>query len=103
MKFEIRGSAWDVITMVLAAVSLVLVIINAGLVVRNQALQVDVTQRQQVINQGLQFARIRQTLAQFLGNLAITKNDRDLTDLLTRHGIAVSANPDAGTPQGNQP
>ena len=84
--------------MALAAVSLVLVIVNAGLVVRNQTLQLEVNQRQEVINQGLEFARIRQTLAQFLGNLAIAKGDHDLTDLLTRHGIAVTANPAATAP-----
>jgi hypothetical protein len=90
MKLEIKGSIWDVATMVLAVLSLVLVIVNAALVVRNQAIQVDVTQRQQIINQGLQFARIRQTLAQVLGNLAINKQDRDLNDLLSKHGISVT-------------
>lgn len=97
MESQIRESTWNAVSMVLAALSLILVIINAGLVVRNESLQVDVTQRQQVINQGLQFARIRQTLAQLLGNLAIAKNDRDLADLLTRHGIAVSP---TSAPQG---
>jgi hypothetical protein len=102
MKFEVRGSAWEVTALALAGLSLLLVIVNAGLVIRNQSIQIDVTQRQQTINQGLEFARIRQTLAQFLGNLAVTKNDRDLTDLLTRHGIAVTptAAQPAATTQG---
>lgn len=99
MESEITGSTWNAVSTVLAALSLILVIINAGLVVRNESLQVDVTQRQQLINQGLEFARIRQTLAQLLGSLAISKNDRDLTELLSRHGIAASANP-APAPQG---
>lgn len=93
MESEIRGSTWNAVSTVLAALSLILVIINAGLVVRNESLQVNVTQRQQLINQGLEFARIRQTLAQLLGSLAVSKNDRDLTELLSRHGIAVSTNP----------
>lgn len=101
MKFEIKYPSWEVATMALAALSLLLVVVNAILVIRNQSIQFDVNQRQQTINQGLQFARIRQTLVQFLGNLAVSKNDRDLTDLLTRHGITVTAPSTAPTaPQG---
>lgn len=99
MKLEIKGSAWDIGTMALAALSLLLVVINAGLVVRNQSLQAEVTDRQQVINQGLQFARIRQTLAQFLGNLAVSKQDHDLSDLLSRHGISLTAGQPPVAPQ----
>jgi hypothetical protein len=94
MQFEIKGSVWDVTAMTLAGLSLVLVIVNAGLVVRNQSIQVDVSQRQQVINQGLQFARIRQVLAQYIANVATQKKDAELNDVLTRHGIAL-ANPPA--------
>lgn len=75
--------------MTLAGISLVLVVANAVLLVRNEAIQLDVTKRQHVINQGLEFARIRQNLVRLLGNLAVTKNDRALRDLLTRHGITV--------------
>jgi uncharacterized protein YpmS len=101
MKLEIKGSAWDIVTMTLAALSLLLVIVNAVLVVRNQSLQVEMNDRQQVINQGLQLARLRQVLAQTLGNLAITKQDHDLSDLLSRHGISVTGQaPAAAAPQG---
>lgn len=93
MKFEIKGSAWDVVTMTLAAVSLLLVVVNAVLVVRNQSIQVEVNDRQQVINQGLQLARLRQVLAQSLGNLALAKQDREISDMLARHGISVTAGP----------
>lgn len=93
MKFEIKGSAWDIVTMTLAAVSLVLVVVNAVLVVRNQSIQVDVNDRQQIINQGLQLARLRQVLAQSIGNLAIAKQDRELSDMLARHGISVTGGP----------
>jgi hypothetical protein len=89
--------------MVLAAVSLVLVIVNAALVMRNQSIQVEATGRQQVINQGLQFARIRQALAQSLANVAVTKNDREIAELLTRHGVTVNqqaAPAAAAAPQG---
>ena len=95
MSSETKGSPWAVATVAMACLSLVLVIVNAGLVIRNQSIQANVGQRQQVINQGLEFARIRQALAQVLGNIALSKNDHDLSDLLAQHGIAVSAAPAA--------
>ena len=90
MQFEIKGSVWEVVTMTLAGVSLVLVIVNAGLVLRNQSIQVEVSQRQQIINQGLQFARLRQVIAQYVANVATAKKDAELTELLTRHGINLA-------------
>lgn len=95
MKFEIKAPIWETATMTMAALSLLLVVVNAVFVLRNQSIQFEVTQRQQVINQGLQFARIRQTLVQYLGNLAVSKNDHDLSNLLTRHGISVTPPPAA--------
>jgi uncharacterized protein YpmS len=95
MQFEIRGSLWEVITMTLAGLSLVLVIVNAGLVIRNQSIQVEVSQRQQAINQGLQFARIRQVLAQYIANVATQKKDSELSEVLTRHGITLANAPAA--------
>lgn len=101
MKFELKGSAWEVATITVAALSLLLVIVNAALVVRNQSLQVEVNDRQQAINQGQQYARLRQTIAQLLANLAISKQDHDLSDLLSKHGISVNAPPAAtASPQG---
>jgi hypothetical protein len=93
------------VTMIAAALSLILVIVNAGLVLRNQSIQVEINQRQQVINQGLQFARIRQVLAQYIANVATAKKDSELTDVLTRHGITLAAPPAPApaapaTPQG---
>lgn len=85
--------------MTMAALSLLLVVVNAGLVVRNQSIQVQATQRQQVINQGLQFSRIRQVLAQLLANVSVSKNDHDIAALLTRNGITVTV-PPAAVPQG---
>jgi hypothetical protein len=93
MQLEIKGSAWEVGTMVLAGLSLVLVIVNAGLVLRNQSIQLDVSQRQQAINQGLQFARIRQVLAQYVANVATQKKDSELSDLLAHHGITLGTAP----------
>jgi len=101
MQLEIKGSMWEVATMTLAGISLVLVIVNGGLVLRNQSIQVEVSQRQQAINQGLQFARIRQVLAQYIANVATQKKDAELSEVLTRHGISLAAAPAApAAPQG---
>jgi uncharacterized protein YpmS len=97
VKFEIKGSSWEIATMTLAALSLVLVLVNGAMVFRNQSLQVEITQRQQVVNQGLQFGRIRQALAQVLANLSVQKSDREIGDLLTRHNISVTV-PSAAAP-----
>lgn len=97
MKFEIKGSPWEIATLALAGLSLLLVIVNAALVIRNQVIQADLTARQQTINQGLDYARLRQTIAQMLGNLAIAKQDRDLTDVLARHGFSVTPGQSPGS------
>ena len=88
-----KGSAWEWTSLTLAGLGLVLVIANSVLFVRNQAIQFEVNQRQQVINQGLQFARIRQVLAQLLAQAQYARNDRELSDLLVRHSITVSTTP----------
>ena len=95
MESGTRNSLWDVVATVLAGLSLVLVIVNGGLVIRNQSIQVEVSQRQQAINQGLQFARIRQVLAQYIANVATAKKDNELSEVLTRHGITVTIPPPA--------
>lgn len=100
MKIETKASASELATMTLAALSLLLVIVNAALVVRNQSIQVQATERQQVINQGLQFSRIRQVLAQLLANVSVSKNDHDIAELLTRNGISVTVPPSPAAPQG---
>ena|SRR6185437_4265876 len=87
MQVESKGSVWEIVAMALATLSLVLVIVNAGLVLRNQSLQLEVGERQQIINQGTQFARLRQLLAQSVANIAAAKKDAQLNELLTRHGI----------------
>ncbi|HWE73882.1 MAG TPA: hypothetical protein VG328_12030 [Stellaceae bacterium] len=102
MQFEVKGSIWNMITMIAAVLSLILVIVNAGLALRNQSLQVDVNQRQQVINQGLQFGRIRQVLAQYIANVATSKKDNELTAVLTHHGITLAAPPAAPAPAAPQ-
>ncbi len=90
----------------LACVSIVLVLVNAALVLRNQRAQSDINQRQQVINQAAQLGRIGQLLVQTIGRIAVTSRDDALSAALERHGIRIEQNPapDAGSaPAGSKP
>jgi len=91
MDAEGKGSFWPVGTTILAGLSLVLVIANVALVLRNQSIQAVVGERQQTINQGLEYARIRQVLAQNVANVATAKKDAELSEVLARHGITLAS------------
>jgi hypothetical protein len=90
MEQERHESIGGIVLITLAGLSLLLVIVNSILVLRNQSFQGEVTQRQQNIDQGQQVARLRQALLQVLANVAVAKNDHDISDLLAKHGISVA-------------
>jgi uncharacterized protein YpmS len=94
-----NSGIWQWAVMGLSALSLLLVVVNGALVIRNQSAQLQVNQRQQAINQGQQYARIRQIIAQVVAGIAVQKSDPDLTTLLARHGITINsqAAPSAAT------
>jgi acylphosphatase len=77
----------------LAIATIVLVLVNAVLVVRNQGAQREVNQRQQVINQGVQIAHVSQVLVETAARAAVQNKDDKLTALLERHGIHITLNP----------
>ena len=78
---------------VLAIAGIVLVLINAGLVLRNQMMQAHVAQRQQAINQTATLARVSQTLIQALAVSGVRNKDDAIMALLERHGIHVNVHP----------
>lgn len=80
----------------LGAVSLVLVVINAALMLGIQTLQTDVRQRQQFINQGQQLSRLNDALVRALADAVVGAKDETLRAMLARHGITVTA---PGQPQ----
>ncbi len=88
----------------LAVAAIVLVPVNAILVVRNQGAQRTVNERQQVINQGVQIARVGQFLIETIARSAVANKDDKLTALLERHGIRVTVNqPAAAAPPAPTP
>ncbi len=78
---------------VLAAAAVVLVVVNAALVLRNESAQAFANQRQQYINQAAEVSRVAQVLAQTIARKAIETNDDALTALLQRHGLQLSRTP----------
>ena len=80
-----------------AAVTLILVILNSFLVVRNQGIEAEVQQRQQIINQSLQVNQVSNALLQMLGQSVVRTQDPQITSLLSEFGITVSETPPAGS------
>ena len=79
------------VTVVVSAVTLVLVAAYIFLVQDNRAVQTAVNQRQQFINQSIQFGRINEALVRALAAAAVTNKDDKLRGLLADNGIAITA------------
>ncbi len=81
----------------LAAASILFVLLNGALVLRNDNAQALVNQRQQMINQGGQLTHAAQLMVQAIARVAIATKDDALFQLLKRHGVHLTPNgPDAG-------
>lgn len=79
----------------LAATTLVLVVLNAFLVFRNQGIEAEVQQRQLIINQSMQVNQVSNVLLQMLGQVVVNTKDPAIQALLTEFGITVNAAPPA--------
>ncbi|HYZ43044.1 MAG TPA: hypothetical protein VE687_20800 [Stellaceae bacterium] len=79
----------------LSGLSLVLVVVYIILVQDNRSVQLQVNQRQQFINQGIQLGRINEALVRALASAAVNKKDDKLRELLAQNGITINA---AGEP-----
>ena len=72
----------------LASLALLLVIVDGWLVSSNASIRVEVTGRQQYINQSVQLSRLNQELVNELGSLAL-KNNAAIKQMLAESGITV--------------
>ena len=84
------------VVLALSGITLVLVVVYLYLVQQNRAAQAEVNQRQQFINQSIEFNRIDNALIQAIAAAAASANDGKLRDLLTANGITI--NPKTGAP-----
>jgi type II secretory pathway component PulM len=86
-----QAGGWvDRIVLALSGITLVLVIVYLYLVQANRAVQAEVNQRQQFINQSIEFNRINDTLIRTIATTAVNDKDQKLRDLLTQSGITIN-------------
>ena len=84
------------IVLALSGITLILVVVYLSLVEQNRSVQAEVNQRQQFINQSIQFGRVNEALIRALATVAVNDKDEKLRDLLAQNGIVI--NPKTGAP-----
>lgn len=77
---------------VVAALCLLLVILDIAIVRSNQTLRTDVDRRGQYIQQSAQLQVLYQDMVKALADLAVQNKDDQLRDLLRQEGITINAN-----------
>lgn len=78
------------LSLIVAALALVLFLVNTGLVLDAQATQRTFAERQAQIQQGLQVDQLNRQLIQALGAAQIQGKDKKIEALLGQHGITVT-------------
>lgn len=87
------------ILILLGTAALLLASCNIMLSISNRQMQQDVNARQQYIQQSQQLEPIYRELVNALANLAETRNDKQLRELLGAQGIFVSPSQPAQSPK----
>jgi hypothetical protein len=82
----------------LSAAALLFVVLNAILSEGNRSIQVEVNQRQQYINQSIQFGRVNEALIRSLAQTAVSDKDNKLRELLAQQGITINETGTTSTP-----
>jgi hypothetical protein len=83
----------------LAAVSVVLVVVNAGLYFTNRSAQALLNVRAQYIQQSQPVGSLYQEIAKALANLSIERHDEEIKALLAQEGFTIKPTPsNAPTP-----
>jgi hypothetical protein len=77
----------------LGVIFVLLVLTNMYLFVQNRSMQREVNSRQQFIAQSVQLEQLNKEIIVALANLSVRDRDDELKQLLTAHGINVTANP----------
>lgn len=79
----------------LSALALLLLVSNVALVNSNRTLQMEVSQRQNIISNGVNLSQLNNSLVQALADLSIKNDDKDIRDLLAAQGISIKPKGDA--------
>jgi hypothetical protein len=91
----LKSGLWQTI---LAALALILVVLNVLLALGNQSIQADVAERQQMIAQAIQLEQLNRQVVAVLANMAIKSNDEQLRSLLASSGFGLGPVPEAAAP-----
>ena len=90
------GARWvDGAALLLAAVGLLFVLINAGLQSANTRLTREVVAGQERINEGLRLSQFNTIVVRSLAAMSLERDDEDLSWLLAQHGIRVQPSGDS--------
>ena len=79
----------------LAALMLILVLVNVLLTLSNQFLRRQLAERQQIINQSIQMEAFHREIVTAIATAAVKTNDAELKSLLASQGINVDGPPKA--------
>jgi hypothetical protein len=86
------------IILALSGITLILVLVYLFVSQQNRMVQAEFNQRQQFINQSIQFGRVNEALVRALATAAVNDNDQKLRDLLAKNGITINAKTGAPVP-----
>ena len=88
----------NLILTVLAALMLILVLVDILFMLGNQSLQASVSERQQYIAETIQLESLNRQVIGVLAELALKTNDGQLKELLTSVGVNLSPEPAQAAP-----
>jgi len=83
-------SALNIALVVVAAAPLVLAVVDFVIAEGNQTLRTEVAERQHLLNQSGQLARVQQSLIRQIAVAAVKSRDGKLRDLLSQNGITLN-------------
>jgi ABC-type cobalamin transport system permease subunit len=84
------------VVVALSGITLILVVVYLVVGEQNRTVQAKINERQQFINQSLEFARINQALVRAMATVASNDKDDKLRAVLAQNGITI--NPKTGAP-----
>jgi hypothetical protein len=83
---------------IIAALSAVFAVVNMLLFQSNRASQLEVSARQQYIQQSVQLQPLYTEMARAIADLAVRNQDAELAGILKSQGISISGTPNASAP-----
>ena len=97
------SKSWHGWVTLLAAITIILVLINIVLFERNRSIQAEVSARAQYIQQTAQLEGLKREIVNAIANLAVRNQDDALRTILTQQGITINPGPGhAGAPAAGQ-